>query len=190
MYFTNYTINTCTFETYQLKMFQKHCQVNFTRWTLKIPSIVPFTNRVFNFANSAEIAMYFHDSIVIFCEMMMVFVVSQYSFLSWISEIRFEPFNWIEFEQTLHTAEIYWNFNCVLFTDLGDWLNAWSFHELLNKQIFFCADWICTVTLVLTFLELRLCFVLVNPNQPRILFADNIHFKISAMFLFFISLGF
>ena len=71
---------------------------------LIISVIIPLDNRVFNFANPAQIAMDF-DYLVLM-DLVVVFVVRQHGLLRRVAETRWEPLNTAQVEYALHVEVV------------------------------------------------------------------------------------
>ena len=72
----------------------------------------------------------------------------------------------------MHRIEIYCNFHYVTNTHLGYWLDAWTFHNVLNYLLVFIQS------------QLALLFMLIpmDPDQTRLAFPDYVHLVICAKF--------
>ena len=91
---------------------------------LVITMVVPLDYRVFNFANTAQIAVDLHNLVLVL--MMVILIICQDGLLGWNAHPGREPINTTEVKNSLHVEVVYSKFNCISFAYRRNWLDIWT----------------------------------------------------------------
>ena len=113
--------NASTLIRHDLKVGAERVNFEDAELALKVGRVVPLDDRVLHHANTAQVAMDLHDAVRML--MMPVFIVVEYGFSRRLTDLRNEPLEALNINQSLHAEEIDCDFNDVTLTHLHYRLN-------------------------------------------------------------------
>jgi hypothetical protein len=142
MYFADQAVSTRTLKLHDLEKLAECIRIDqLLVWlSLKILSIIPLANWIFDFANAGQIAVYFAHFITSFFSQISVFVIGQHRIFRRYWQIWVEPLYRVKVHHSLHTAKVDWDLNCVLLTNLDGRLHARPLYQVLKNDLVFTTD--------------------------------------------------
>lgn len=142
---------------------------------LKILSIVPLDDRIFQLAYPMCIAEYFQNS-VFHIWLFSVCGVVQDCLRGWDGELRRKPFDRVYVNHSLHVEQINGNLDGVPLADLVDGLDVWAVDHLGDLEVVEFVRVFEKFQLLLLFL-----LVLVHPHQPTRPLWLHVHLVVRAV---------
>ena len=115
---------------YDPKVGAERINLEDAKLALEVGCVVPLDDGVFHHANATQVAMDLHDAVRML--MMPVFIVVEHGLSCRLTDLRYEPLQALNIDQSLHAEEIDRNFNYVTLTYLHYRLNQWSLLDALE----------------------------------------------------------